>query len=193
MADPDDARRARFEALAADVLEPLRRYLARRADPATADDALGDTLLVLWRRLDDVPTGEGALPWAYAVARGCLANAHRAARRQQRLTGRVAALDPPADVAPPGEQGQDEPDAAAALRAALATLPGDDAEVLRLWAWEQLSPAEVATVLGLAPGTARVRLHRARRRLAEALGAGEGGAGNAASSPGQGEAGGSTA
>ena len=39
-----------------------------------------------------------------------------------------------------------------------------DAEVLRLAVWEELTPAEIATVLDLAPSAARTRLMRARRR-----------------------------
>lgn len=192
MTGPQEGRRARFEALAAEVLEPLRRYLARRADPATADDALGDALLVLWRRLDDVPAGDGALPWAYAVARGCLANAERAARRQRRVAGRVAALDPPTPVAPATGAGADD-DRVDALRRALAGLSDPDAELLRLWAWEQLEPHEIATVLDLEPGAARVRLHRARARLREALTAEAAGPGrNAAPPSGQDGSGGRT-
>jgi hypothetical protein len=40
-----DGRRARFEAVAPAVVEAVRRYLARRTDPATADDVLSETLL----------------------------------------------------------------------------------------------------------------------------------------------------
>ena len=65
--------RARFEELAGAVVEPLRRFLVRRTDAATADDVLAETLLVCWRRLDEVP--DPALPWTYGVARHCLANA----------------------------------------------------------------------------------------------------------------------
>jgi RNA polymerase sigma-70 factor (ECF subfamily) len=48
-------RRERFERVAGEVSEPLQRYLRRRAPAADAADALADTLLVVWRRLDDVP------------------------------------------------------------------------------------------------------------------------------------------
>ncbi|MGQ7297775.1 RNA polymerase sigma factor [Quadrisphaera sp. KR29] len=166
------ARRARFESLAGEVLEPVRRYLARRAGAAVADDALSDVLLVLWRRLDDVPTGDGgagALPWAYGVARGCLANAERAARRQRRLAARVAAVDPPPLAVPvEGEDDDGRPDPAP-VRAALAALRPASAEVLRLWAWEELAPAQIAEVLGVSPNAASIRLHRARKELAEQL------------------------
>jgi RNA polymerase sigma-70 factor (ECF subfamily) len=147
----DEARR-RFEQLMGQVYEPLQRFLLRRTDPATADDVLGDVLLVLWRRLDDVPA-EAPLPWAYGVARKCLANTRRAAARQQQLVARVAAERPVAEAA-------DE-----RLAEALEALPEDDRELLRLWAWEQLPPREIAAVLGVSANAAAIRLHRAKQRL----------------------------
>ena len=93
---PDDARE-RFEALAAEVVEPVRRFLARRTDPDTAEDVLAETLLVCWRRLDHVP--EHALPWVYGVARNCLANIQRGDRRQVRLAARITVVDPPQEAA----------------------------------------------------------------------------------------------
>jgi RNA polymerase sigma-70 factor (ECF subfamily) len=157
-----DLRRERFEALAPALVEPLRRFLARRTDPATADDVLAETLLVCWRRLDDVP--DEALPWAYGVARNCLANAQRGVRRQERLAARIAVVDPPSASTPgPGEAGD------ADLTEALAALRDEDAELLRLWAWERLTPAEIAGVLDVTPNAAGIRLHRAREKLKEEL------------------------
>ena len=63
----------------------------------------------------------------------------------------------------------DETTAHDVVSAALDDLSESDAELLRLWAWEQLDPAEIAEVLGCSPGTARTRMHRARARLREAL------------------------
>ena len=157
----DDARRVRFETIAAEVTEPVRRFLSRRADRDTADDALADTLLVLWRRLDVVPAGAEALPWTYAVARNALANVERGARRQRRLAHRITVSDPPSETAPE----EPEPDERVGL--ALARMRPDDAELLRLWAWEQLGPAEIATVLDLTTNAASIRLHRARGKFKE--------------------------
>jgi RNA polymerase sigma-70 factor, ECF subfamily len=147
-----DHRRARFEALAPALIEPLRRYLARRTDPATADDVLSETLLVCWRRLDDMPPDY--VPWAIGVARLCLANAERAQRRQSRLHARLATSEPPAHT---GD--------AAMLHTALEALRAPDAELLRLWAWEDLSNEQIATVLGITVNAATIRLHRAKQRL----------------------------
>lgn len=157
----DESRRDRFEWVAPSLMEPLRRYLARRTDHATADDVLANTLLVCWRRVEDLP--DDPLPWAYGVARLCLRNAERSARRQRRVAARVAAVDPPAERSADPVEPDDE------LIAALAALRPEDAELLRLWAWEQLSPAEIASVLEITPNAASIRLHRARGKLADRL------------------------
>ena len=173
----DDDRRARFEEIAPALMEPLRRFLVRRTDAATADDVLADTLLVCWRRLDELP--EEPLPWAYAVARNCLANAQRGARRQERLAARISVVDPPRDtVAGPGE-GDD------VLAGALARLRPEDAELLRLWAWEQLTAGEIAVVLDITSNAASIRLHRAREKLRTELRKGEAAAGHEGSREGR--------
>jgi RNA polymerase sigma-70 factor (ECF subfamily) len=153
-------RRARFEALAPGLIDPLRRFLARRTDAATADDVLAETLLVCWRRLDDAPADP--LPWAYGVARFCLSNAQRGVRRQERLAAKIAVVDPPVDRVP---EPADEPELAEAMEA----LRPEDSELLRLWAWEQLTASEIAEVLDITPNAASIRLHRARARLRELL------------------------
>jgi RNA polymerase sigma-70 factor (ECF subfamily) len=152
-----DARRERFEAIAPAVIDAVRRYLARRTDPATADDVLSETLLICWRRLDEMP--EEHLPWAYGVARNCLANADRGRRRQARLAARIAVLDPPPEAM--AEPAVTETD----LTAVLAGMRAEDAELLRLWAWEDLSPPQIGLVLGISANAATIRLHRVKQRL----------------------------
>jgi RNA polymerase sigma-70 factor (ECF subfamily) len=165
----DPEREKRFRSLAELVVEPVRRYLARRTDPATAAEVLNETLLVCWRRLDEVwGTSDGsadheAVPWAIVVARNLLANAQRAERRRSRLVGKIIALDPPVSVvdsAPSGDGEQDD-----TLIDALARLRSADAELLRLWAWDGLESPQLATVLGISPNAAAIRLHRAKARL----------------------------
>jgi RNA polymerase sigma factor (sigma-70 family) len=68
----------------------------------------------------------------------------------------------------PWEDVVDRLDSAARMRAlisAIRVLPPAEREVLLLVAWEQLTPAQAATVLGVPQGTARSRLHRARAAL----------------------------
>lgn len=152
----DESRRERFEEVAPGLIEPVRRFLARRTDPATAEDVLAETLLVCWRRATELP--DEPLPWVYGVARNCLRNAERAARRQERVAARLMAQ--PADPGPPDDPALDE---------AMATLRPEEAELLRLWAWEQLTPAEIAVVLGVSPNAASTRLTRAKKKLSDRL------------------------
>lgn len=148
-----------FEPVARRLVEPLRRYLARRTDPDTAEDVLAETLLVCWRRFDELPAEP--LPWAYAVARNQLANARRSVRRQARVARKLGSEPAPGS----GETGRDP-----VLHEALATLTDTERELVRLWAWEQLGPSEIATVLGLTPNAVSIRLHRAREKLKGEIG-----------------------
>ena len=150
-------RRAGFEALFREVYEPLQRYARRRTDLSTADDVVAETLLVLWRRLDDVPSGS-ALPWSYGVARRCLANQRRGDQRRAQLVERLTGQG--LDAAPPVD---------AVLEAALEDLSSDDREIVRLWAWEQLPARELGVALGISANAASIRLHRAKGRLSEAV------------------------
>lgn len=157
--------RDRFEALAALVLVPLQRYLGRRCPPDDVPDLVNDTLLVLWRRLDQVPVG-AEVPWAYGVARRCLANARRGDRRREALGLRLRTRWLDATVEDASERIAEEDRVAAAL----STLGELDAEVVRLWAWEGLEPREIAVVVDLTANAVSIRLHRARRSLAVQLG-----------------------
>ena len=70
---------------------------------------------MIWRGLEDIPE-EYSLPWCYSVARYCLANEQRSARRQRGLVARVTRLSPP----PILDQIPDMPDPE--LHAALSAL-----------------------------------------------------------------------
>jgi|SRR4051794_31327992 RNA polymerase sigma-70 factor (ECF subfamily) len=137
------------------------RYLARRlGDDDLAEDLTSEVFVIAWRRRDDAPAD--SLPWLYGVARRVLANDRRAARarasRLQALAGELAAAPATVDEPPSG-----------AVAEALARLSDRDREVLLLTAWEGLEPRELAAALGCLPATARVRLHRARRRFSALL------------------------
>lgn len=156
---------ARFEDLYAEHGRAVLAYAVRRCGHAQdGADVVAETFLVAWRRIEEVPSGEAARLWLYGVARNVLANQHRSERRRERLAERLrhelgAALD---DLAEPmWETGS--------VRAALARLGPEDREILRLGAWEELTPRQLATVLGISHVAARSRLHRARKRLRSQL------------------------
>jgi RNA polymerase sigma factor (sigma-70 family) len=142
----------------------LAYALRRVGDPEDAADVVAETFLVAWRRLDEVPVGDGGRLWLYAVARRMIANLHRAERRRTRLGQRLAEsmrIELATQPAPAGE-------GAEVLRA-MGGLGDDDRELLLLVTWEGLSPGEAAKVLGISSLATRSRLHRARRRLRASL------------------------
>jgi RNA polymerase sigma-70 factor (ECF subfamily) len=150
----------RFAAIFRQHHGAVMRYALRRVAASDADDLVAQTFLTVWRKLDQVPAEP--LPWLYGVARHALLDGWRDKQREGRLYERLSAdaLLPAAD---------DDLDVAFDVRRALTTLSEPDQELLRLSAWEDLRPAEIADVLGCSAATASVRLHRARRRLAAAL------------------------
>ena len=152
----------RFVALMRELGDPVRRYVVRRASADLVDDVVSEVFLVVWRRLADVPTDD-PLPWTYAVARNCLANATRSARRQRAVTDKVIRLDPPRTA-----DSEADPDHAE-LHAALAQLSDLDRELVALWAWEELAPRQIAESLGMTPNAVSIRLTRAKQKLAELL------------------------
>lgn len=141
---------------------PIRDFCRRRVASHLVDDAVADTFLTAWRRIDDVPQDDEALVWLYAVAYRVIGHQWRSATRYRRLEDRLRSVGgrpaPAADESIGGDEHRLVLEAAARL--------GDaDAEVLRLTAWEQLSIADVATVLRISPNAVKQRLHRARQHL----------------------------
>ena len=164
--DPEGVRQEHFRGVYEANFGAILGYAVRRVDdPSDAADVVSETFLVAWRRLDDVPPGQERL-WLFGVARHVLANHRRSVRRRGRLGERLrdvlaleVAPDPAVDLA--------ERDR---VRRALSRVSTEDRELLTLVGWDGLAPSEAAAVLGIAPGATRMRLSRARRRFAEALG-----------------------
>jgi RNA polymerase sigma-70 factor (ECF subfamily) len=165
--EPSDA----FEVVVRRAGPAMLAYARRRVDAHTAEDVVADALLVLWRRRHELsrPGGperdrDDEIAWAIGITRGCLANAQRSARRHLTLVGRLASLERPPPASGPLSSETDEQ-----LHAALGSLRKEDQELLRLWAWDDLKPAQIAVVLGTTPEVVSVRLHRAKKRLSALL------------------------
>ena len=143
-------------------------YARRRLDSAQdAEDVVVEVFATAWRRRPDVP--DEALPWLYATAANVIAHVIRGEARRTRLGTRLAAVRPIREESDPAEAVVAAAGAQSEVGAAMDDLAESDAELLRLWAWEGLEPAEIAEVVGCSAGTARTRMHRARARLREAL------------------------
>jgi RNA polymerase sigma factor (sigma-70 family) len=148
----------------------IHGFVARRLGAGLADDLASETFLIAFdRRRRYHREQPSARPWLYGIAANLVARHHRAELRRYRALARV---EKPAAVDGDDERVAGRLDAGALrgrLAAALLQIAKRDREVLLLVAWGQLSCEEAAQALGIPAGTARSRLHRARRRVRAAL------------------------
>jgi RNA polymerase sigma-70 factor (ECF subfamily) len=141
------------------------RFLSRRAGSAAAEDLLSEVFVAALQARGRVVAHDSgsALPWLYGIA----GNVLRRHLRNTRAGGGVAH-----DAGMDWDAVEARLDAQARrgeLRAALSVLSPAERDLLLLVAWEELSPAEAARVVGISQVAARSRLHRARMRAARAL------------------------
>ncbi|WP_375389396.1 RNA polymerase sigma factor [uncultured Amnibacterium sp.] len=142
----------------------VRRQAQRLLDrPADVEDAVAIVFLEAWRkrwalRLVD----DSLLPWLLVTTTNVARNVRRGRVRYDRL---LAHLPVPADGPDPADLVDDE-----GVLAALRGLSLADQQVLTLCVLEDRSERDAAHVLGVAPGTVKSRLHRAKHRLAHRLG-----------------------
>jgi RNA polymerase sigma factor (sigma-70 family) len=160
--DTESERKQQFDRLFREHVAGIASYCRWRSRlVGDCEDAVAEVFLIAWRRLDEVPSGNGARAWLYGVARRVLANQARADARRVRLSEKLNAQPIAVRI--------DDGPATMRVREALAALAPRDREVLLLAEWEGLTPAEIARVMECAAVTARGRLHRARRRFRAAF------------------------
>jgi RNA polymerase sigma-70 factor (ECF subfamily) len=152
----------RFTAIYDACRQRVWAYVVSRAGRQVADEVVSETFAIAWRRLGDVP--DPPLPWLLGVARNVLRDGIRAEARRASLAAELRTWAEP----PGGDVAEHVAERLAVLRA-MAGLPDDDREILILIAWQGLTPGAAAKVLGCSAAALRVRLHRARKRLARAI------------------------
>lgn len=156
----------RFRTIYAVTRPQLLAYALRRtASIEDAADIVAETYEIAWRRIDTVPDGPGALLWLYVTARYVLANEVRRDISRRTVVRRLA--DQLSSAIAVSET--DDVDGRLAGLDVLRSLAPEDREILMLASWEGLTPPEIAVMFKCSPVAARLRLHRARRRLARVL------------------------
>lgn len=162
-----------FVAVYTQHLPAVSRYLARRVDRADVDDIAADVFAIAWQKRGSVTPGE-ELPWLYRIA------AFQVANHRRRLAARASVLGllSVPDSAPSAES---LVTADAELARAWAFIGPRDREVLALVVLDDLSVGDAAVALGVSANAVSIRLHRAKKALAAALG--ENGSGSSERSP----------
>jgi RNA polymerase sigma factor (sigma-70 family) len=166
---------ADFEAVFREHFAPVHRFIARRVGQALAEDLAAEVFATAYRRRAAYQPERGSLrSWLYGIAANVVRGHWRDEQQLLELDARVAHDSLRQLPAPQFADAADERMIAATLApriaGALAALNCDQREVLLLHAWADLSHEEIAAALGIAQGTARSRLSRARAALRAQLG-----------------------
>ena len=150
------------------VFRHARRLTASTAD---AEDVVAAAFFELWRRRRSVRVVDGSvLPWLLVTATNISRNLTRGLRRYRTM---LASLPRSPDALGADEVTVDllqQEEAVVLARAALKVLKPKDAILVTLTVIENFSPSEAASALGISPGSARTRLHRARAQMAKEIG-----------------------
>lgn len=166
---PSLVERISFEEAQVRLTGPLLRYLEHfLGDRAPAEDVLQDTLLRISKGLPGFHGSSSLETWAYTVA------THSAIDHLRRSTEpfRVVEIDD-ADSVPDGGPDIDEPlivdEMSSCVREEIDSLPGDYRAALVLHDLEGKTAQQTADICGCTLATAKIRVHRARARLKQAL------------------------
>lgn len=147
--------------------------LRRTGSTTEAEDITAEVFSELWRQRQDVSARHGSLrPWLAGTASNLTRRYWRSAERRNRVFERLRSLNEvsPEDLAEQTVSRIEAEGQAQLLRSCLMTLPPEQYAVLTLSVWEELSHAEIAEALGIAVGTVKSRLSRARRTLKQSMG-----------------------
>ncbi len=154
----------RFSRIVTEHSGAVANYLRRRLYPLSVsdlDDLVEETMIVVWRRLNDVPP-DAELAWTLGVARNVLRNARRARARRSAMEGHVRTPGYDASA-------EDHVLADAGVREALAALDDDERDIVLLNAWDGLDTHALAAYYAISTNAAAVRLSRAQRRFRDLL------------------------
>ncbi len=146
----------------------VKSYLRRLGcDPGQAEELAQETMVMVWRRAASFDRGRaGASTWLFTIARNKRIDALRRERRPE-LDPDDPALVP--DPVPSAETPLLARDRGRRLATALAGLPPEQAELIRLAYFDDQSQSEIAAGRQLPLGTVKSRLRLALARLRRAL------------------------
>jgi RNA polymerase sigma factor (sigma-70 family) len=143
------------------------RALRLVRSPHDAEDITALVFLELWRKRSQIdPTGGTVLGWLLVTTNFVVRNFERTARRHRDAMARLPRPEAAADHASAVQSGLDSLSTRSAVRGAFLRLSARDQDILTLCVLEELSEAQASSALGIAPGTVKSRLSRAKGRLA---------------------------
>lgn len=153
----------------------IRRYILSIVRDATeADDLSQEVFLRAHRNLGSLRTDEAALPWLYRIATNVCYDRFRQRSRMPPVDGRDVSDAPASSSCNTSEDAAPDRIVARAemsrcVQQYIEELPDAYRQVILLHDVQNLTSAEIAAVVGVSVDAAKIRLHRARRKLQDIL------------------------
>lgn len=147
--------------------------LRRSGSTTESEDILAEVFAEMWRQREKLESRYGSLkPWLAGTAANLTRRHWRSTERRRRALIRLQTRSDQTseDLADEAVAKIEDARRVHRLRAALMDLPADQYTVLTLSVWEELSHQEIAETLGVAVGTVKSRLSRARRKIEQSIG-----------------------
>jgi RNA polymerase sigma factor (sigma-70 family) len=146
----------------------FRHCLRLVENPHDAEEVTATSFLELWRRRTSIIlVNDSVLPWLLVTASNVARNVSRGTRRYRALLDTLPRATDALDYAQRAMADVDDRDVDNALMLELKSLGQRDAALIVLVSLEGYKITDAALLLGLSPGAARTRLHRAKIRLRE--------------------------
>jgi RNA polymerase sigma-70 factor (ECF subfamily) len=162
--------RSDFEQVFAQYRTALRRYiLSMVKSDAEADDLLQETFVRVLRKLDTLENPAMLSPWLYRIATNVFRDSFRRTSRDPVQLASDDTDDEPVDDAARLADLFERTEMSACVQEYLHELPDHYRSAILLHDVEGMTIAEMARMLEATPGALKIRLHRARARLREAL------------------------
>ena len=130
-----------------------------------AQECTQDAFVKAWEKIEGFRGDSAFSSWLYRIATNVVLGAHRSRKRREAQLHQVDDEDPYEHVA----DREDKPDLRMDLEQAIAELPAGARTVFMLHDVEGLLHEEISKQTGIAVGTSKAQLHRARKLLREKL------------------------
>ncbi|PRX65295.1 RNA polymerase sigma-70 factor (ECF subfamily) [Nonomuraea fuscirosea] len=160
-----------FSALFDRYAATLYRYVSFRLGRELAEDLVGETFLIAFRRRHTYDIAyRDARPWLLGIATKLVTGHRRSEVSRYRALERQSPAQPVEGPEEAIARDMTARGSRTALLDALAKLSRGDRDVLLMVAWSDMTYEEAARALGIPVGTVKSRLNRARRKVRHALG-----------------------
>ncbi|MEE8119514.1 MAG: sigma-70 family RNA polymerase sigma factor [Gammaproteobacteria bacterium] len=130
-----------------------------------AQDCAQDAFVRAWEKLEGFRGDAAFSSWLYRIATNVVLGAHRKRKRREAQLRQVDDENPFEQIA----DREEKPDLGIDLEQAIAELPDGARTVFVLHDVEGMLHEEIARQTGIAVGTSKAQLHRARKLLREKL------------------------